>query len=148
MSDVDNILNFFNSSARQDKPHSKKQLPTPDSAKRLKSAKKKNLGRHKDTELEEMFQRMKNMQANLAEKIENIAAKTGLSIDEVMNFITRNKQIPITEQKRIEEEVKAFSEKVWLIVGKDIVPQKYKTDSIKERRGKTLGSRKKWIPIH
>lgn len=96
----------------------------------------------------EMLNKIKDMQDAIASKLDYIVSKSGMSKEQVLKMV----QGPEANKQDIEKmnaDLKAFSQKVWGALDKDILPYKAPivkgTTTEKERKSKTLGARRNWL---
>lgn len=103
-----------------------------------------------DTDVKSMLERMHFMNKDLENKLESVYTKTGMPKEEIHNFLENPNNFSSTVWNKIQEDMTSLEQKVWAAVGKHMKKSmlKKKTDKkSKERKGKTLGARKKWIPV-
>lgn len=103
-----------------------------------------------DQDIQEMFDKMIEMRQELDKKTDELKDAIALTKQDINAFFSNSKnftpeQWSIIQQNRTELEQKAF-----MIVGKDpnkVRQKQLESKETKARKGKTLGSRRNWIPM-
>lgn len=151
----DDDFNIFSAAG---KPAPKKKLasskkPTPLPAEKTpaappSSAAKPQTPAGEKGDVESMLSRIKELQDNLQKQLESIYAKTGINPRKLDDAIVSAKGTPAFE--KIENDMRKLEEELNKIVPKRKTKSALpglKAKSDQDRKGKTLGARKKWIPI-
>lgn len=119
---------------------SKKKLPIHSSVPQKKE--------HRDPEIAAMLKQIDDMKQDLERKFEVIRNKMGWSAEDVHEYLNNPKNFPPKEWEKIQQTKKALGDKVWAAIGTHLKPKPKTRENIAgERKGKTLGGRKKWIPM-
>lgn len=103
-----------------------------------------------DTEIQGMFDRMNEMRNDLDKRTDDLKEAIALSQKDVIKFFSESKNFTPEQWNIIQENRTDLEKRTWAVVGKDPnkVREKHLEDKdAKLRKGKTLGSRKNWIPI-
>lgn len=108
------------------------------------------LNLHRDPEINEMLNKMYRMQEDLQTKLKQIYDANGISSNQIRNFLNNPGNFPPDVWQKIQMQRDALEKKI-----REVLPtyaKKTKTGHIagmtsKERKSKTLGARKKWIPM-
>lgn len=138
--------NIFETAAKklghkENKPSS--QSPKQ-SAKEKPPAQKKA---YRDPEVADMMRQINEMNEDLQSKMESISKKSGLSYDDLKKLIDNPKLLSPAQIEYLKKS-KELGEQVWDAVGVPTKPQiKQRENKMGERKAKTLGARKKWIPM-
>jgi|688.fasta_scaffold16531_13 hypothetical protein len=104
--------------------------------------------RHSDPEIASMLQKIDDMKLDLQKKLDYIKNRMGWSNDQIQQFMNNPKNFPPKEWERIQQTKNALGDKVWAAIGLELKPKPRTRENIAgERKGKTLGARKKWIPM-
>jgi hypothetical protein len=121
-----------------------KQAPLPDAS------------RYRDPEVDEMMKKIKEMKEDLQSQIESISKKSGLSYDKIRKMIENPKNFSPAAWERMQKNQQILGDKIWGALGKrqaqhsspsqEEQPQQ-RENKAGSRKAKTLGARKKWIPI-
>lgn len=128
--------NIFETAASSNLGKKKKQQP---------SSKKKT---HQDPEIAAMLNQIEVMKQDLENKLEKIRQQTGLSKEDLQNFMNNPKNFSPNEWAKLEKTKNEMGDKVWSAIGLELKPKARTRENIAgERKGKTLGGRKKWIPM-
>jgi len=103
-----------------------------------------------DNELEEMLSRLRQMDEDLKGKVSRICEITGMTRKEVNRYIENPDNFTNFEWEEVQKEKKVLEERIYAAIGikaKKTLEKQKKKKITKERRGKTLGGRKGWIPM-
>lgn len=102
-----------------------------------------------DPETQAMLQKIRTMQADLQQKFDALYKKAKMTPTEFKNYLDDPKNFSKKEWDFVQSNRYALEEKVWDVVGLELKPATgHKRENIShERKGKTLGARKKWIPM-
>lgn len=103
-----------------------------------------------DKEVRAMLMRIHEMKNDLEKKLTNIYEKAALSKIDIEEFLDNSDNFTKKEWDRIQKNKDALIQNLSLVfTPEDTVRKqpKSKEKLAKERRGKTLGVRKKWIPV-
>lgn len=106
--------------------------------------------RTKDPEIRDMMKKIHAMRQDLQNKMENIYKHSGLTPESLKNFLDNPKNFAQKDWEFIQQNKNILEEKVWETLGEELKPiTRYVRENVAgERKGKTLGARKKWIPMH
>jgi len=144
--------NIFDEAGKQGKGlPSKKKEEAASSSPAVKPEKSKNIiVSLTDSEIQEMFDRMLEMRRDLDKKTDELKNAISLSQQDVVKFFSNSKNFTPQEWSIIQQSRSDLEKRVWAVVGKD--PKKVREKQLEEkdtksRKGKTLGSRRNWIPI-
>lgn len=103
-----------------------------------------------DDQLAEMFERAKKMRTEIEEKLQEVYDKTGLTRKQVETYMNNPKNFSIQEWQNIQIGRKDWEGRLYGLIGQEYKEKRQKAvqdQSSKERKGKTLGARKNWIPM-
>lgn len=108
-----------------------------------------------DPELEMMLNRMHEIQDDLKAKLRSMYKQHGLTEEQVMNFLNNPKNLTpqeVEELKKAQELLKTQSSLSVLSSEQEQTKRLYKKakkpeELKRERKGKTLGARKQWMPV-
>ncbi len=115
-----------------------------------KQQQKETLPSLTDEEVEKMLQRMSDLHDELSDSLHAAFEQQGMSTDELARFLNDPTYFTEEQWKNIQEERKMQKEKLWEKIGKEKEEQmklKKKKKKAKQMRGRTLGSRKKWLEM-
>jgi hypothetical protein len=103
----------------------------------------------RDPEVREMMKKIEDMKQDLSNKMENIHRKSGLTYDQIRVYMENPKNFSKTEWEKIQKTKDELGEKVWNALGQELKPKTtHERENIAgERKAKTLGARKRWIPM-
>ncbi len=123
-----------------------KKKPEPKSKKKTPSSPK---NARLDSETEAMINEIKTMQEDLQAKFDYIEQKSALLGPTFQKNLQENPNLTPAELSYLEKAKRLLGEKVWGAVG---LPPKGTTQASapatpSQRKGKTLGARKKWMPV-
>jgi len=103
-----------------------------------------------DEQLAEMFERARLMKEEIENKLQEVYDKTGMTRKQVENYMKNPKNFTIQEWQNIQIGRQDWEGKLYNIIGQEYKAKREKVvqdQSSKERKGKTLGARKNWIPM-
>jgi hypothetical protein len=103
-----------------------------------------------DDQLAEMFERAKRMKVEIEEKLQEVYDKTGLTRKQVETYMKDPKNFTVQEWQNIQIGRKDWEGRLEHLMGQEYKQKRAKAvqdQSSKERKGKTLGARKNWIPM-
>lgn len=111
----------------------------------------------KDPELVAMMQKMREMKQDLQHKVDILVKRSGMKPDVLKKFMEDPKNFSKAEWEQIKNAKEVLGEQVWSSIGRPI-DKKASTPTLsqpdpaappkpKDRKSKTLGARKKWIPM-
>lgn len=103
-----------------------------------------------DPELNDMFAKIYKMKDDLDNKFSRVREITGLSGSEISNYLNNPNNFTPFQWKQMEMDKKQAEEKLYLGLGKgskEKSAKKLVEKKTKERRGKMLGARKKWLQM-
>lgn len=103
---------------------------------------------YRDPEVADMMRQISEMNQDLQSKMESISKKSGLSYDDLKKLIDNPKLLSPAQIEYLKKSKEQLGEQVWDAVGVPTKPQpKQRENKTGERKAKTLGARKKWIPM-
>jgi hypothetical protein len=105
---------------------------------------------NKDPETEEMLKKMKDMKEDLKNKIDLIKNKNSAEAKQFKKMLENPSNFSKKEWNDIQKAKKLLGDKIWQAIGKPETPEEGLQSSPSNpmnRKAKTLGSRKKWIPM-
>lgn len=137
---MSNLFDLSASSSPKKKPGKKmfplrKKLPTPTI---------------KDQEIEEIFSKISQMSGELKEQVRKAFEKSGKTPEELANFCKNPAHFTKEQWKHFQERKDVMEAKIFGISQEDLQKkrrEKEEKQSVKGRKGKTLGARKKWIDM-
>lgn len=100
--------------------------------------------------LEESITTVKKYRDDVVKKLDSIQKELGMSLKDVKEYINNPRNFKPSQWAYIQQQKKEMEERLAQELGSDVVGVSKKVDTgkvAKERKGKTLGSRKNWIPI-
>lgn len=105
-----------------------------------------------DPEIREMLGKIKAMQSDLQARFNLLYQETGMDAERLKTFMDNPKNFLPKDWEYLQQNKQLLEEKVWTAVGEELRPtpdKKIRTraNPADERKGKTLGSRKKWLPM-
>lgn len=102
-----------------------------------------------EEELLEIFKKIYSMRDDLEKKFESFYEKSGFSPKELESFFSNPNNFSIEKWEKLQSMRESLENKIQTFVGVPVksAKNKSKTASAKERKGKTIGARKKWIPM-
>ncbi len=106
--------------------------------------------KHQVEEIEKMFASMRNMQADLDEKMEMVRAEAKRHNVDIDRYLKNVPDLTAKERELADATVKELKNKIAEAVPPEacIQPQPKSKDKLtKERKGKTRGARNKWLPM-
>lgn len=106
-------------------------------------------------EVQEMLDKMRTMQKDLDFKIEELQQKSGMAPEVFQNYIKKIKDMNLNLSNHVQGKKSELEQKVWGVLGenakqaheKSKEPPTTKPLTEKERKGKTIGARRNWIPM-
>jgi hypothetical protein len=114
--------------------------------------------RYRDAEINEMMKQIDEMSRELRYQLESASKKAGRSYDGLRQLVENPKNFTPEAWAFIQKNRDLLSEKVWNSIGVTYHPQApqetptpeapRRENKAGERKGKTLGARKKWISVH
>jgi hypothetical protein len=106
------------------------------------------------SDIKNMLEKMRGLHDELERKLEDAFQKTGWNPSHIKKYLENPNNFNSHEWERVQRERKAMLNSIWKKLGKN-VEQVQKDEKIKagekaykDRKGKTLGSRRNWIPMH
>jgi|GEM_PF-3378239 len=104
-----------------------------------------------DRETKEMLAKIRTMQSDLQSRFDLLYQKSGKTPEQLMDYLNNPKNFPKKDWEFIQKNKQILENRVWDVVGEELkpVPNKIRTRANldDERKGKTLGARKKWLPM-
>lgn len=143
-------FNIFDAAGKQKKPTPKKaappkkEIPTPPIQKPAG-----NESLPSTATVEEMMKQMEKMRDDIRAKFEEVCSKGGVNPKQLGKFVEvfqSTEAYQTMEKARLELEDKINSA-VGIVVKMSSKEKKVTEKMDKDRKGKTLGTRKKWIPM-
>lgn len=101
----------------------------------------------KDPEVQQMLEKIQAMREDLDTKIDLIKGKKGPIAEHCRKILENECSLSSLEKDEIQLAKKLLADKVWDSVEKETNPVEEKENPLSNRKAKTLGSRKKWIPV-
>ncbi len=138
------------------RPRKKASSPAAKKKKKVlkKKVAKKSTGKkaiEADPELSEMFNKMKKMQNDLKGKMLELYEKSGLSKQEVDNFLDNPENYPKKTRDKLDRQLKELEQKMGRPTtkkkGAPLAKEKAGGKSAKKRKKKMIGARKKWMKM-
>lgn len=153
--------NIFETAAKQlgkKKPPKKVAESTPPSSIPVENPQKsppnfEKFKNNQDPETAEMMQKIKEMKQDLQNKIDFIQKKGGMLGQNFQNYINNPKNFNDIQWQEIQKAKQMLGDKIWKAIGApieqetDAPPSAPPVPHSGSRKAKTLGVRKKWIPI-
>jgi hypothetical protein len=106
---------------------------------------------HNDPEINYMFNQMFKMQDEIEGKLNEMYEKGGLTRDQIKNYIDNPDNFPPDLWSKIQKQRLELENKVRVVLKKkpkqSASSSQQKVSTAKERKAKTLGARKNWIPM-
>ncbi len=106
--------------------------------------------RMKTAEFRKAFKKIEQMHDELDKQLGETYQRSGLSLERIKSFLENPNNFNKIEWERVQKERLSRAERIWSIVGEEAKTQmlkEVKKKSAEEKKGKFLGSRKKWIPM-
>jgi len=129
---------------------SEPELPPNKASKFRQNFEKKN---YTDTELTQTLEKISKMRRDLEKKLEDLYEQSGMSREQLQSYMENPQNVGTPMWDRIQQRREELSEKLSGMIGAEekiraTAKKTQEADKItKNRKGKTLGNRKKWIPI-
>ncbi|MCE5315788.1 MAG: hypothetical protein LLG04_00305 [Parachlamydia sp.] len=102
-------------------------------------------GVYRDPEVNEMMRQIREMNEDLQSQMESVSKKSGLSYDELQRLVQKN--AAPGDLELLKKNMDELGEKIKGAVGTPPPKPKQRENLAGERKAKTLGARKKWIPM-
>jgi hypothetical protein len=104
---------------------------------------------YRDPEVDAMMKQIRDMSQDLENQMETISKKSGLSYDDLKKAIENPKLFKPADLEALKKKQEDLKQKVWGAVGSmpSKPADKQRENVGGERKAKTLGIRKKWIPM-
>lgn len=112
-----------------------------------------------DPEIDEIRSRIRQMQQDISDKLDIINQNSQLKPEQIRNLLTDPKYYTPQQWDELQNYRKSLGDKIFNAIGREIKvtkpteesfqapPPKIKDTTDASRKGKTLGARKKWIPM-
>ena len=103
-----------------------------------------------NSEVNQMFEKIYEMRSEILAKLDLFCEKTGISKEEIQNFFDNPDNFSPQKWEQVQVKRQSLEQQIISIFGQGAAPQKsnQKLKKIsKERKGKTLGARQRWIPL-
>lgn len=105
-----------------------------------------------DPEIKEMVGKIKQMQTDLQSRLDEMYLETGMNGEQLKTFMENPKNFLPKDWEYIQNNKHVLEAKVWETLGEELKPPtgpviRTRANVADERKGKTLGSRKKWLPM-
>jgi hypothetical protein len=153
--------NIFEAAGKAKKPSPSKSVPSSPH-KKEEAARQPNetvsinptqlLDLHRDPEINEMLNKMYRMQEDFQGKLSEVYEKAGISPRQIRNFLDNPGNFSPEVWQRIQGQRESLEKRINEVLKLNI--KKIKSGQIlgvtaggKERKSKTLGARKNWIPM-
>lgn len=97
-----------------------------------------------------MLEKMASMHDDIQRKLEDAYQQAGLTKKDISQYLDDPKNFPSYQWEVIQKQRKDLANKIWSMVGEDTKPQieaKKRAQAQEGAKGKTLGARKRWIPV-
>lgn len=108
---------------------------------------------HHDPEINSMLNKMYRMQDNIQLKLNEIYDSSGVSSKQITNFLNNPSNFPPDVWQKIQQQRDTLEKKIGDVLKSYVKKPKSgyisgKSDGVsKERKSKTLGARRNWIPM-
>jgi hypothetical protein len=126
-------------------------IPPPNKASLFKQNFEKKS--YSDSEMTQMLEKINKMRRDLEKKLEDLHDQSGLSKEQLQAYMDNPQNVGTPQWQKIQQRREELSEKLYGMIGAEerIRAMAKKNQEVekntKTRKGKTLGNRKKWIPI-
>ena len=103
-----------------------------------------------DPEMDAIFAKIYTMKEDIDSKLNQLTDITGMSSQEITTYLTNPNNFTPKQWEKMEKDRKATEEKLYLGLGvaaKQQTTKKVLEKKDRERRGKMIGARKKWMPM-
>jgi uncharacterized protein YoxC len=138
----ENPFNIFDEATRR-LNQQKKSKPMPPSS----SVKSEQRATPSNEETERLFSKIQSMHDDINRKLEEMYQKAGWTADSVKDYLNNPNNFNSTDWQHIQDQRKQLLGKVKQAINQG-QEEKIDKDKIgKERRAKTLGARKNWLPM-
>ncbi len=142
--------NIFETASKQLGQGGQKQEPKKQKGPRSQRASPAPQAGYRDPEIAAMMKQVQDMKQDLQNKVESISKKSGLSYDDLKKAIDPKNFKP-ADLEVLKQKQEALKAKVMGAIGTPIASSgaapKKRENVAGERKAKTLGVRKKWIPM-
>lgn len=109
---------------------------------------------HRDPDINQMLNKMYRMQDDLQSRLTQIYDENSISSNQVKNFLDNPSNFPPEVWQKIQNQRDSLENKIGAVLKtyarkkkKGIIGMNQKEGVSKERKSKTLGSRRNWIPM-
>lgn len=126
-------------------------IPPPNKASLFKQNFEKKS--YSDSEMTQMLEKINKMRRDLEKKLEDLYDQSGLSKEQLQAYMDNPQNVGTPQWQKIQQRREELSEKLYGMIGAEerIRSMAKKNQEVekntKARKSKTLGNRKKWIPI-
>lgn len=134
------------------KDYEKEKMPHGKMSRHSEEKQQKKMG--VDPELENLFSRGKSMRQEITKKLEVLHDKLGMNANEIKNYLENPENFDSKEWELLQRDREKLGQQLLLRTGIPNKKEKQAKEVIKEdanlsksRKGKTLGSRRKWLPM-
>lgn len=103
-----------------------------------------------DPELESRFSEIEKIHNEIEKKLDDVYSQSTFSKKSITDYLDNPNNFNSLQWAQIEKRRQEFQDQIWSILGKkqkDKAMKKSEGKLAKEGKGKTLGSRKKWMPM-
>lgn len=103
-----------------------------------------------DEELESQFKTFQNYYDQTAKQVDESYSKLGINKQKVADYLSDPNNFNPEQWQMIQQKRKEMQDQLWKLLGierKKEVSRKEKEKTEQKRKGKTLGARKKWMPM-
>ena len=104
----------------------------------------------RDPQTQAMLNKIRTMQADLQQRFELLYKTAKMSAEEFKAYLANPKNFSKKDWEFVQKNKNILEVKVWDTVGTELKPStsgRKRENLDQERKGKTLGARKKWIPM-
>lgn len=103
-----------------------------------------------DPEIDQRLKFVEKSSDNLKKQLDEIFLKTGMTPQMITDYLNNPNNFSPYEWPKIQKKREQLQEKIWQMLGyksKENASAKKLIKSSKDRKGKTLGARKNWMPM-
>ncbi|PJD96127.1 MAG: hypothetical protein CK425_06910 [Parachlamydia sp.] len=125
-------------------------IPPPNKASLFKQNFEKKS--YSDSEMTQMLEKINKMRRDLEKKLEDLHDQSGLTKEQLQAYLDNPQNVGTPQWQKIQQRREELSEKLYGMIGAEERIRAAKKNqevekNTKARKSKTLGNRKKWIPI-
>ncbi|MBS4168006.1 hypothetical protein [Parachlamydia sp. AcF125] len=106
-----------------------------------------------DEELTQMLERMNDMRRDIEKQLENVYSNSAMPPHDIQAFLDNPQNMGTSLWEKVQQQKSQVAERLHAMLGieqtarRDLQKHKAAEVETKKRKGKLLGTRKKWIPI-